>query len=157
MSGCQYQPEDLLAHRSPMLFLDEILDYDDHSLRAGIDVHSDKPFCAATGAPGWVGLEWLAQTAGAWVGAQQRDHGQSVELGFLLGTRCYRGPYHFPPGRVIAESLVVLYDEESGIAAMDGVVRSADDYDNILATSRIKLYQPHDVAAFLEQQTQLQS
>lgn len=152
--SCHYRPADLLAHRAPMLLLDEILHYDTNLLRAAIDVRPGRPFCDEQGAPGWVGLEWLAQAAGAWVGARQLDSGDKVRIGFLLGTRRYTGPEKFKPGRIIAETSVVLFDPASGMAVLDGTLlaSNASADHGTLASARIKLYQPPDVAKFLDEQ-----
>lgn len=155
----RYQPAELLAHRAPMLLLDEILEYDAQSLNAIVEVRPGKAFCDESGAPGWVGLEWMAQTAGAWFGAHQLDNGEQVNIGFLLGTRHYRGPEHFPLGRIHAHAQVVLFDPASGIAAMDCLLRSSASNINqrvdetILASARVKLYQPQNTAKILDQQT----
>lgn len=152
VNGCDYGPEDLLAHRAPMLLLDEILRYDRQSLCAAVKVCPGKPFCDEQGAPGWIGLEWMAQTAGAWAGARQLDAGQRVAIGFLLGTRRYQGPARFGLGRWYANVRRTLFDESAGIAVMDAALSKSRDGDAPTATSRIKLFQPPDVDGFVASQ-----
>lgn len=132
-----------------MLLLDEILVCDERGLRAAIDIGPEKMFCDDQGAPGWTGLEWMAQAAGAWLGARQLARGQAVDVGFLLGTRHYRAPAFFAPGRVHADTTVCLQDEASGMAVIDAVLRAADSAA-LLASARIKLFQPDDVGLFLD-------
>lgn len=140
-----------------MLLLDDILHYDSGGLCAAVHVRPEKLFCDERGVPGWIGLEWMAQTAGAWAGAQQLDSGESVDIGFLLGTRRYRGPDRFAPGTWYTVVNVVLFDEEAGIAVMDATVSSSPTGGNPDASSRIKLFQPPDVAGFNQSQRAIQA
>lgn len=135
-----------------MLLLDDILHYDSGGLCAAVYVRPEKLFCDERGAPGWAGLEWMAQTAGAWAGAQQLDSGGRVDIGFLLGTRRYRGPDRFAPGTWYTVVEVVLCDEEAGMAVMDATVGSSPAGGNPDATSRIKLFRPSDAAGFIQSQ-----
>lgn len=135
-----------------MLLLDDILHYDSEGLCAAVHVRPEKLFCDEGGAPGWAGLEWMAQAAGAWAGAQQLDSGQRVNIGFLLGTRRYRGPDRFAPGTWYAFVESVLFDWDSGIAVMDATLGSSPAVDEPCASSRIKLFQPPDFDTFIQTQ-----
>jgi predicted hotdog family 3-hydroxylacyl-ACP dehydratase len=140
-----------------MLLLDEILRYEAQGLCAAVRVRPEKLFCDERGAFGWVGLEWMAQAAGAWAGAQQLDSGERVDIGFLLGTRCYRGPDRFAPGTWYATVDVVLFDGEAGMAVMDATVSSSPTGDTPCASSRIKVFQPPDAADFIRSQRAVQA
>lgn len=135
-----------------MLLLDEIVRYDRQGLCASLRVHADAPFCDAQGAPGWLGLEWMAQAGGAWVGTQQHDWGERVDIGFLLGTRRYRGPARFAPGRWYVLVDLLLFDPAERIVAMDAVLSASPDGERPCASSRIKLFQPADVDDFIRTQ-----
>ncbi len=147
-----YAPSDLLVLREPMLLLDEILSCGEHGLIAAVDVWPEKMFCDAHGAPGWVAIEWMAQAAGAWLGAHQRRHDKSVDIGFLLGTRHYQGPARFELGRVHVEALDCMHDPASGLAVIDTAVRAATT-DTLLASARLKFAQPTDMERFFEDQS----
>lgn len=147
-----YTPADLLVLREPMLLLDEILVCDETGLKAAVDVDPQKLFCDAHGAPGWVAIEWMAQAAGAWLGARQRLHDKPVDIGFLLGTRHYQGPARFRPGRMHIEALDCMHDPASGLAVIDTAVREAMS-DTLLASARLKFAQPADMERFFKDQS----
>ena len=79
----------LLPHSGHMVLLERVLAYDACSLHATALI---KPACillpaGADALPIWMGGEILAQGIGAWAGAQALDRGETVRLGFLLGSR----------------------------------------------------------------------
>lgn len=139
-----------------MLLLDDILHYDSGGLCAAVHVRPGKLFCDERGAPGWAGMEWMAQAAGAWAGAKQLDSGGSVDIGFLLGTRRYQGPDRFAPGTWYTVVEVVLFDEEAGMAVVDATVSSSPAGGNPDAISQIKLFQPPDATDFIQSQHAIQ-
>lgn len=139
-----------------MLMLDEIVHWDSESICAGIQVSEAMPFCDEDGAPGWLGLEWIAQAAGAWFGIQQLERGETVEVGFLLGTRQFQGPDRFSPGRVYATSSIVLFEQETGMAVVDGTVSTSPMGEGGLAASRVKLFKPPDPESFIENRTNIE-
>lgn len=138
--------------RGAVLFLDELLHYDRESLSAAINVQPNNPPNDEEGLPGWMGFEWMAQAAGAWMGAQQRDSGQCVDIGFLMGTRRYRGPDRFAPGRWYVHVSLVLFDNAAGVLAMDATLSASVTMIKPCASCRVTLFQPTDVAAFIESQ-----
>lgn len=148
----QPAPETLLAHRAPMQLIGKVLSHSAQSLLVEVEVAPHHLLCDANGAPGWLGLEWMAQAGGAWVGIHQRAQGRPIDVGFFTGTRHYLAPAYFAPGNLWVEMTLVVHDEEAGIAVFDGVIRLPEPASAPLAEGRIRLYQPLDVPAFIQRQ-----
>lgn len=86
-----YTMEELLAHRAPMILID---DYDEASFsEAGLTTEvtvreSDVFFDAALdGTPPCTALEYMAQSVAAYVGLLAVRRGETPSLGFVLGSR----------------------------------------------------------------------
>lgn len=139
MTSCPWPVGRLLPHAAPMLLLDEVAAVDDARAVAVALMRPDHPFAAPEGVPAHVGLELMAQTCGAWVGARALAAGEPVRLGFLLGTRHYQSRVTwFAPGqRLEITACVVLVD--LGVGVFDcAIARDGEP----LATARLSLYQP---------------
>jgi len=138
--------EELLPHAPPLRLLDRLLGYDATRARAEVTIRPDHPFARAGRVPGHVGLELMAQTCGAHVGALARAGGGTIRLGFLLGSRDYRvDPAGFAPGDRLEIAV-----EQTMIEAGMGVYDCRIEREGAtLATARLTLYQPDDVEAAL--------
>jgi predicted hotdog family 3-hydroxylacyl-ACP dehydratase len=80
----------LLPHRPPMILLDEAIAWDGACLTAAVTIRRSSLFCETDGVPGYVGIEYMAQTCAAFAGAEALAAGKPVRIGYLLGTRAYR-------------------------------------------------------------------
>lgn len=89
MKSCPYPVGELLPHESPMILLDEVIDYDATSLRAAVTITAASMFLEQDGVPAYIGLEYMAQACGAHAGVLAQGAGAPVRIGFLLGTRQY--------------------------------------------------------------------
>jgi predicted hotdog family 3-hydroxylacyl-ACP dehydratase len=134
---------ELLPHRPPMILIDEIVSYDDASVVAAVTVREASLFGEAAGVPAYVGLEYMAQTCGAHVGALARDRGEPPRVGFLLGTRQYHAHVAwFRLGeRLIVSAKVIYHDDQMG--AFDCRI---DVEGQLVAAAQLNVYQP-DAAA----------
>jgi len=81
---------ELIPHTGQMVLLDRVTAFDDNSLSAELVVRPGLLVDDET-VPSWVGIEYMAQTIGAYVGMKARLAGEPIRLGFLLGTRRYGG------------------------------------------------------------------
>src|SRR6185295_8464773 len=88
--GATYRVEELVPHRGPMSLLDVIEDYGPDWLRAAVTPRPGARFATASGVPGWVGIEYMAQAASAFAGIEQVQRGESPTIGLLIGARYYR-------------------------------------------------------------------
>jgi predicted hotdog family 3-hydroxylacyl-ACP dehydratase len=84
-----YALADLVAHSGPMRLIDRALEADASGMVAEVTIREDCLFFRDGGVGGWVGIEFMAQTVGAWAGWNARLRGEAPKMGFLLGTRRY--------------------------------------------------------------------
>jgi predicted hotdog family 3-hydroxylacyl-ACP dehydratase len=135
----RYAVAELLPHRPPMILLDEILSYDRSSMVAAVTVTEASLFLEREGVPVHVGLEYMAQACGAYAGAMARDRGETVRVGFLLGTRQYRAhvPW-FRRGERLIVSAAVLYEDQQ-MGAFDCRI---EVHGKLAAEAQLNVYQP---------------
>ena len=79
----------LIPHSGRMVFLDKIIDYDEDTLSAELVVRPDGLLGDDKTVPAWAGIEYMAQAIAAYAGIKSKQAGESIKLGFLLGTRRY--------------------------------------------------------------------
>ena len=139
----------LLPHAAPMILIDDVLERDEACLKAGVTVRADSIFFeAGRGIPAHVAIEWMAQTCGAFVGAEALERGLPARLGMLLGTREFRCdvPWFTQGEQLVVSVTLIFRDDEMG--AFDCTVARVAD-DEIQAKATLTLYQPADLAAVL--------
>jgi predicted hotdog family 3-hydroxylacyl-ACP dehydratase len=134
-------PAELLAHRAPMLLLDEIVGLDESSVTARVRIGSQSPFFDGSGVPSYVGLEYMAQACGAFVGALAVAAGRAPRIGYLLGTRNFVARIgRFASGDELDVVATCVYrDEEMG--AFDCRIRRGEA---VLAEAQLNVYQPRE-------------
>ena len=109
-------------------------------------------FGDAEGAPNWVAIEYMAQTAAALVGYYDRHvaPGQPVRPGLLLGTRKLDLKLErFEAGKTYH---VVAENAFSDSDAASFVCRIEDDTGETVATANLNAYRPPDMEQFLKEQ-----
>lgn len=152
MRPCSYPIVELLPHKPPMVLLDRVRGWDDGELEAEIEIRPGLPFHRpGEGVPAHVGIEYMAQACGAYVGLEAKSAAQPVRIGFLLGTRAYHAQTaYFRDGeRLSVQVRQVLRETEIGV--FDCRIACSDDER---ATARLNLYQPLDAAAVLSRKAQ---
>jgi predicted hotdog family 3-hydroxylacyl-ACP dehydratase len=139
--------ETLVPHRRPMLLLDRLLFDDGQRVRVGVTVRADALFVRQGAWPSWTGVELMAQAIAAWGGLRRTERGEAVRVGFLLGTRRYRGPVDgFPVGA----QLTVEAEQELVTAQGLGVFACRIlEGEVVRATASLNVFQPDDVQAYL--------
>jgi predicted hotdog family 3-hydroxylacyl-ACP dehydratase len=138
----------LLPHAGPMVLLDRVISVDEDSLLAEVCIRADSLFCSGGGVGAWVGIEYMAQAIGAWAGYYARLRGDTVKLGFLLGTRRYecRHPI-FLLGSVLRVHVQRLFQNENGLGSFEC---SIDNEAGRVATATVTVFQPTNVDDFLQ-------
>src|SRR4051812_43381075 len=118
--GVAYRVEELVPHRGPMSLLQSIDAYGEDWLRASLTTSRSSTFAGAAGIPGWVGIEYMAQTAAAFGGIEQAQRGEAASIGLLIGSRYYRCMLETIPfdTRLVVEARLALRDAED-FAAYD--------------------------------------
>lgn len=136
---CDISP--FVPHQRRMCLLDRLLEVGEEHLRAEVMPNADGLFADATGIPGWVGLEWLAQAVAAWAGVQRMMGGEQPAVGFLLGTRRYQctQPY-FRFGEPITVAVFLDFRADNGLGAFRGQLLDSDD--KVIATAMLNVFQP---------------
>jgi len=79
--------EDLVAHKPPMILLDTVLDWQSNFIRTDLTIRANSPFFCDGCVPSYVAIEYMAQTVAAYSGLKNKEKGNPIRLGFLLGTR----------------------------------------------------------------------
>ncbi len=149
--GLAYTPAQTLPHSGDMLLIDEVLGYETESVRTRVRVRPDSLFCGPDGVPSWVGLEYMAQTMGVYSGIQLLQQGEAVRIGLLIGTRRYDAVVPaFAIGSDLEVSARVVLWEKDNLFAFDCAIF---DGSRKLAWGEIKAFRPHDVQAYLKENT----
>lgn len=110
--------DDVLTHQAPMRLLDELIEVGSKHVHCRVTASADCLFYdpAINAIPGWIGIEFMAQTVAAWSGFHAWQQSMPPSIGFLLGSRRYQTDIaHFNLGDIIdvhAEHLL----ENNGIA-----------------------------------------
>ncbi len=139
-------PAGLLPHAAPMVLLDTVLRADAAGAEAALTVRASDRFARpGRGVPAHIAIEWMAQTCGAFAGAEAAARNEPVRLGFLLGTRRFLAtrPWFAPGEHLTVEATLVL--REAGMGVFDCTVRDAAG--DIRATAQLTTYQPPDTPA----------
>lgn len=75
---------ELLPHRPPMLWLDEVLRLEDDEIQCGLRIRAEHVFVIAGLVDPVVSVEWMAQTVGALVGLRERSQSIRPRPGYLI-------------------------------------------------------------------------
>lgn len=88
MSGLDTRLSTLIWHRGRMQLMDGVVFADRDSVKCEVTIRHDSTFLQSPhGVPGWIGIEYMAQTAAALAGVQAQFSDDDAPLGYLLGTR----------------------------------------------------------------------
>lgn len=110
---------ELVPHQAPMILVDKLIHVDETSIHTQVTIQADGLFFDkhTQSVPGYVGIEYMAQSIAAWSGYQAKQKGQSPAIGFLLGSRRYHSECpHFHLGETLDIHAQHLMDS-NGMAA----------------------------------------
>jgi predicted hotdog family 3-hydroxylacyl-ACP dehydratase len=129
---------ELLRHGPEMTLIDRLVSYDQQKSVAAVAIGPKSRFFEADGVPGWVGIEYMAQSIAAHVGFEARQRGEPPAIGFLLGTRAYDARIsRFPSGSKLAVWVEPLWFD-AGV----GAFRCSLVMDDVVATAVVSTYEP---------------
>lgn len=141
---------DVVPHAGAMRLIDELVEADGEHCVARATVRATQLFVDDAGMPGWVGIEYMAQTIAAWAGVRERAAGRPPGLGFLLGSRRYTCDVPaFPVGSVLTIRTQVELIGDNGLG-MFACTLEMDGCD--VARANVSVFQPADAQAFLQGQ-----
>lgn len=145
--GHTYELPQVLPHGPGAILLDRIVGYDAESLTCEVTIREDSAFCDGRGVPAYVGLEYMAQTLGAFTGAALRQKGRPVQVELLLGTRSFDCTVAaFAVGSRLTVRAKLLFWDPDGVCAFACEIR---ERGAVIATSEVKGYEPEDIEPFL--------
>ncbi|MDQ2076963.1 hypothetical protein [Marinimicrobium sp. ABcell2] len=139
-----------LPHQPPMRMVERIISDSPEQTVTEAHVAEDHVFFdpALGGVPSWAGLEYLAQTAAVWLGADCRRHNRPVEPAFLVSSRHYSAE---TPVFGLAETLrtAVRPDLIDGpLVAFSGTIHNGRG--DLLVEATFAAFQPEDPVAYLQ-------
>lgn len=137
---------ELIPHSGPLVLLERIVEADDESLTATLEVAADGLYNHGDTVPAWVGMEYMAQAVAAFAGLEPYRRGETIPLGFLLGSRRMNisGP-DFPVGTRLTVTVRRILQDDGGMAVFECDLSG----DTLAASARLNLYQPTDSNQFL--------
>lgn len=139
----------LLPHTGAMRLIDELLDYDQDSLRVALQVRDQAPFGDGHGrVPAYLGIEYMAQAIAVFSGLEMSALGLSPKIGLLIGARRYDSQIdHFLAGQRLSVGVRLVMRDETGICVFGCEIFDAAGAS--LARAEIKAYRPDDIHRFL--------
>ena len=111
---------ELLPHAGDMILIDQVLSFDEEQIHTRVTVKPGGLFNRPDGSlPAWVGIELMAQSVAAYAGCRARQKGETVELGFLLGTRKFECNVEvFPLGAELSIHGLRSLEDDNGCGAL---------------------------------------
>lgn len=146
--------ERLLPHRAPMLLITDIesVDFQTETLVARVDVKETDVLYQKSmgGVPSWVGLEYMAQAIGCFVGLRdlEKNPDASPGVGFVLGSRNI--DVEIPVFKVNQSYFVRVQSlfNDDNIASFDCVIYN--DKNQNVAVGALNVFRPDDINDFME-------
>ncbi|MFA9440379.1 hypothetical protein ACDA63_12145 [Uliginosibacterium sp. sgz301328] len=139
--------KDLLPHAAPMILIDELVEVNGPDIVTRIHIRPESPFCENGRVGAWVGIEYMAQTVGAWAGHCDRRDGRAVRIGFLLGARRYECSVpHFEVGDTLVVAAHCDIQDREGLSSFRCTISRGGAE---LAQANVTVFQPANAAEFL--------
>lgn len=137
----------LVPHAGPMVLLDRVISVDQDNLCAEVTIRADSQFCGPEGVGAWVGIEYMAQAIAAHAGHTALLRGESVKIGFLLGSRRYECARSvFAIGSVLRVYVERLLLAENGLGSFACRI---EDAGGVAATATVSVFLPANTEEFL--------
>lgn len=149
-----YNLNDVLPHEAPMILISRLISHGLNGCVCEVDINQDSAFFDTdkNGVPSYIGTEYMAQTIAAYAGATALDAGDSVKIGFLLGSRKYEIKIPiFNCGDTVKISVEKLIDDESGLSVFDCSITNVQG--ELFAAAKINVFQPEDPISFLRKKS----
>ncbi len=146
-----YSISEVLPHNEPMILLDKLLDYDPSFAECEVAINESNLFMTESkDIPGWIGLEFMAQTIAAHAGVLALCKGDIPKIGFLLGTRYLKfetGVFELGQRlKIRAESLSSWGND--GFAAYGCSIRDVPR-KKVLMSGTLNVFQPDNIDDYI--------
>ncbi|WP_199609009.1 ApeP family dehydratase [Flocculibacter collagenilyticus] len=148
----QYNIEQVISHREPMILIDGMASYTQKSAECWVAICPESPFyqSSLSGVPSYIGIEYMAQAIAAYAGANALDNNEHVKIGFLLGTRKFETHTSiFKLHQKLVIKVEELYQEESGLSVFECTI---EQEQTLLASAKINVFQPESPEKFIKEQ-----
>lgn len=131
-----------LPHEAPMVLIDTLISHDGVRTTAELTITDQTEFCTQGQVGSWVGIEYMAQTAGAWMGLQNASTDQPIQVGYLLGTRNYQIDIpHFSVGDHLTVTAECMLFADNGLGSFDCTISRNGAQ---VAQARLSVFQPDE-------------
>ncbi len=132
---------ELLPHKAPMILIDKVLAVTELSVHAQVTISESGLFFdkQINAVPGWVGIEFMAQTVAAWSGYHAQQNGEQPPVGFLLGSRRYNSECAQFERDCVLDIYAEQLMENDGMAAFACVIKCEG---NEVASSQLNAFVP---------------
>lgn len=129
---------ELLCHRSPMIFIDRVVESCQTGLLAEVRIEPGVPlYQEGVGVPAWVGLEYMAQSIAALSGLRAQTKEDDIPVGLLIGCRKYVSDVTaFPNGADLKIKVTELDVIDKSLGAFDCTIGNPD----IIVTARLMVF-----------------
>lgn len=133
---------ELIPHAGAMILLDAVLEHDAERVLCCRRIPASGLFHDRDGGlPAWVGVELMAQATAAWAGCLAMANGESIRVGYLLGTRHYVcNVSSFAPGSELLVEARREHHDASGTALFACRIEAP----GVLAQARLTVFSPPD-------------
>jgi predicted hotdog family 3-hydroxylacyl-ACP dehydratase len=139
----------LVPHAGPMSWLDVVVDHGDDWLEAEATIRPSTILGNDAEIGAWAGIEYMAQAIAALAGLRARARGESVRIGFLVGTRRYASGWSaLPTGSHLHIRVALEYAEEGGLSVFGCVIRCQGE---TVAEAALTVFQPSNPATVLHE------
>ncbi|MDR1462951.1 MAG: hypothetical protein LBI68_07440 [Azoarcus sp.] len=137
-----------LSHRGYALLLDRVIEASAKHIVCSVTLRENSPFCREGRVPAYVGIEYMAQAAGALVGWGMHAKGIRPKIGFLVSVRKFTSTVNgFDAGATLTvEAREVMRDDDSGMGVMACAIYHPSDV--LVAKTQLAAYMPKDLDAF---------
>lgn len=144
---------EVVPHEGLMSLLDTVLEYDEESLSASVEIRNNTLFVEADGVPAWVGIEYMAQAIAAYSGVQRCLAGRAVKVGFLVGTRRFNSSHsHYPLGSKLRINVIREFQADNGLGSFACTINGTlADGSLLTADASLNVFLPENVEEFLNE------
>ncbi|MDR1998149.1 MAG: thioester dehydrase [Candidatus Margulisbacteria bacterium] len=148
-----FELEEILPHKKPMILIHKVIEYDlaERTLLAEMQITADSLFfdSGLGGVPASFGLEYMAQSVGAFSGIADKETGAAIIVfGFILGTRKYQNniDLFYPASYYIAVKEIFNGGE---LACFFSEIKNSAG--QAIASAELNLFKPQDPAKFIKE------
>jgi predicted hotdog family 3-hydroxylacyl-ACP dehydratase len=151
MAAEQYPPiEQLLPHRPPMILIDRMIDATETGSTCEITIGPQTLFLEPAGVPAFVGIEYMAQAVAAYGGYKSFRVGESVAVGFLLGTPHLKTYCQFfELGQTLQVQVTLVWGQHE-LMQFHCTIQDASTR-KLLQQAELNVFKPKNLQSFLDE------